>query len=134
MTLAIGTQILLEDQGEGWFPLAQANGLRGTVIGVIVRKRHRGPFYLVHLEPPLEIQESGHKTRSGLGLVTYDHLVVAARWLGTDIGAEPRVSVHLLVVPQNQPLPTSPEQCLKFPVVVWANCSIVSESCGTIQT
>jgi hypothetical protein len=119
------TPVSIEDQGDGWFPLAGGSALYGNVVARIVSDPGSEPFYLIRLGSPLEVQEPAPDTPSQLRLHTYTHLVVRSRWAGVALGSEPRVSVHLFLVPQGQPLPSTTEECFSLSCAVWARCSVI---------
>src|ERR1700682_3917490 len=100
MTLSPGTTLVLENEGEGWFPLASTKALRGTVAGIVRNPSASEPFYLVRLEFPLEVQEPSSATPSGLLLVRYEYAVVRSRWEGVAVGSESQVSCHVQLVPR----------------------------------
>ena len=124
--LAEGTKVAVEDEGEGWFPLAPAHGLRGVVIRVITNSSADEPFYLLRLESPLEVQEPAQPTPSGIALHTYTHLVVRSRWSGVALGSAARVSAHVRVVPEHVPLPYTSAQCESLVPRIWASCGVGS--------
>ena len=123
MTLPHGTVLSLEDQGEGWFPLAPRR-LRATVVDTIESEPHGEPYYLVLLGTPVEVQEPRQETPSGLRSVVYSKLLVRSRWLGTPIGSESHVSAHVCLVPDRQSPGTS-AACSRLPIRIWANCSVI---------
>ncbi len=130
MSFPVGSRVVLQDQAEGWFPLAPREGLTGTVIRAIPRHPHSAPFYVVRLDTTLSIQEPDQDTPSGLRLVAYEHVVVAPRWLGSDLGSHPAVSVYLLSVPPDRQLPAIAEDCEGLPLRTWASCSVLKPSTG----
>jgi len=62
---------VIEDASEGWFPLSPNRSLRTSVLDVL--HSHPG-WYVVQLEPPIEVQEASADTRSGLRQRFYDRL------------------------------------------------------------
>jgi len=97
--LTQGIDIILENEKEGWFPLAPSSGLRGKVIRTIPVDPPQVPFYLIQLNSPLEIQEPAKDTPSGLRLQLYSHLVVRSRWVGIPLGSKPSISAQVFLVP-----------------------------------
>jgi hypothetical protein len=124
--LAEGTKLAVEDEGEGWFPLAPAHGLRGVVICAIASTAAEDPSYLLRLDSPLDVQEQARHTPSGLALHTYTHLVVRSRWAGVALGSAARVSVQVRLVPEDGPLPSSAGQCESLAGRIWASCWVAS--------
>jgi hypothetical protein len=125
MHLAIGTTLSFEDEGEGWFPLAAASALRGSVVGIVAQEFGAEPFYIVQLDSPLEVQESTGDTPSRLGQRFYDHLIIRSRWVGITLGSAPRVSVYVALVPEGSALPSTREECAALPLRIWASCGVV---------
>lgn len=126
MLLPPGTCLLLEDQGEGWFPLAPSGGLRATVMYEIASSSKGEPFYVTQLEPPLEVQEPTSTTPSGLTAVTYKHAVLKSRWKGVALGTEQQVSAYLLLPQANKPLPLTDNECLSLPIRAWTSCTLIA--------
>jgi|ERR1039458_9621226 hypothetical protein len=121
-----GTRLLLEDQAEGWFPLAPADGLHGSVLYAVETDPRDNPFYVISLDPPLEVQERNADTPSGLRSAIYEYAIVKSRWLGSDVGAERQVSTFILLPQPDTPLPTSKSSCIALPIRAWALCSTLS--------
>jgi hypothetical protein len=126
MTLPLGTTLVLENEGEGWFPLASAQAIRGTILGIIRNEAASEPFYLVHLESPLEVQDCSSATPSGLLLVRYEYAVIRSRWTGVAVGSESRVSCFVQLVPLESALPSTAEECAALPLRIWASCSVTA--------
>jgi len=129
MSVTAGTFLRLTDQGDGWFPLAPAGGIRGQVIATLPATDAGGPFYLLKLDAALERQEAAADTPSGLRLQIYDRLVVRSRWSGVPIDGPQSVSVLVFLVPEASVAPTSVQECLNLPVSAWAAC-IVEDTCA----
>lgn len=120
-SLPLGTRLKLEAAGEGWFKGA-GPVLFGSVVSALGRKHDSNPWYLVELDEPLEIQESGHDTPSGLRLVRYSQLLVSCRWQATEINEREPVSVFVNLVPQDRDAGEHLD-AIEQPTV-WANCVI----------
>lgn len=118
--LPVGSWIKMKDAGEGWFPGAPAE-LAGAVSARFDHLRG-SPFYVVRLDEPLGVQESGHATQSGLLLVTNRHVLVQCRWQGASIGLEPTL-VHVWRVPDSCS-PAETAEALGRPEA-WAECVLV---------
>ena len=121
MPLAIATTVSLEDQGEGWFPLASPQVIRGNVVAVIPSSE---PYYVIRLEVPLEVQESDANTLSRLRLHRYEYAVINSRWVGVALASEATVSTHVRLVPPGSPLPSTAEACTMLPLRIWATCHV----------
>jgi len=121
-----GRQVTLSDEGEGWF--AGYADITGIIEAVIHSDRSGDPYYIVRLEPSLELQESGAETRSGYILRRYSHCVIHCRWQGFDINVEKPVSVHVLLVAAGTPLPRSVADILAMKIRVWASCVVAPET------
>ncbi len=125
--LAQGTRLKLQNEHEGWL------GASEVISGVVVEEvgcEHRSkpwyqsnPWYLVKLDEPLEFQESGHDTPSGLLLVSYSSLIVSCRWGGVEINRREPVSVFLCLLPEGQD-PAQHLGSVTHPDV-WASCVIL---------
>ena len=123
--LAQGTIVAVEDEGEGWFALAPAHGLRGVLVRAIAHSTSDEPFYLLRLNSPLEVQEPSQRVPSRIELHSYSHLVVRSRWAGASLRSAARVSAHVFLVPSGAPLPTSGEQCENLVPRIWASCGVL---------
>jgi hypothetical protein len=126
MALQIGTRLLLNDQGDGWFRLAPADGLHVRVEAMIAATSSDEPFYAFRFENQLEVQEDSNQTASKLISVFYERGVIKSRWQGIDIGAEPAVSVYMLLVQAGNPMPISYQECLGLSSRIWASCTLVA--------
>jgi len=118
MALSVGTRVLVEDQGEGWFPLATSNSLGGTVVG------HLGAAYVIALAEPIELQLPTRVTPSGLRRSLADRLILKSRWRGIDIGSEPDVSCHLAIVELGTCTPSDPTELGTLQWFCWAKCTV----------
>jgi len=121
MPIAIGSAISLEDEGEGWFPLAASSVLRGRVVAVVPNTE---PFYVIHLDVPLEVQEPATDTPSHLRLFRYVHAIVNSRCSGVALGSAPSVSTHVRLVPPGSTPPSTAEGCSALPLRIWAACHV----------
>ena len=119
---------LAAHQGEGWFPLAPAGGLRCTVVGTVDRKNASDPFYVVRIEQPLEVQEPATDTPSRLRSHFYNHAVICSRQGRVGVGSEPGNSVFVLLPPPELPLPTTKDACVSLPIRAWAACRVGPQS------
>ena len=126
MEIAPGATVTLKDVDEGWFPLAPAEGLRGSIVRVLTAP-DRTLRYVVELDTPLEVQEPATDTPSALRLHVYRSLVIGARLTGVAIGSEQNVPVYVCLVPQNSEPPSTIERCAGLPIRVWASCAIDRE-------
>lgn len=93
-TLGADVRLILEDQGDGWFWNTQT-------IGVEVRSHtlcRSREYYRVAFDNPLELQEPGFPTPSGLGLVTYPGAWLSSRWKGKQINDRERTSVFFWLI------------------------------------
>ncbi len=122
--LPIGTRLQLRDAGEGWF---QGVGeLRGSVCERVRREDDSSLWYVLRLDEPLEIQETGHDTVSGFRLVRYSVLLTRSRWADMDIGASAPCSVHICLVPERA------DPAMHLAVVrtpdAWATCTVASDA------
>jgi hypothetical protein len=124
-SLPPGTQVLLEDQGDGWFALAPEAGLPGVIVKAVPAPPRREPAYLVHLESGLELQESGHATPSGLRRRVYDHLLVRSRLQGVALGPSSRVSCDVWLVESVQPLLPTTSDLSRVQPDLWAAVSLL---------
>jgi hypothetical protein len=122
--LSSGTSVLMQDQQEGWFPLAPAAGLRGSVLYAVQTEPPDHPLYVIELDQPLEIQEKTGDTPSGFRSIFYSHVVIKSRWRGVEVGSESEVSAYLLLPEPGAPLPTTKAACLTLPIRAWASCRI----------
>jgi hypothetical protein len=116
--------VLLQDQLDGWFPLAPPAGIHATIVRAIESAATTTAFYVVQFDPPLEVQESPADTPSGIGRVLYEHAIIRSRWQGVSIGSEFQVSVFVLLPPSGRPLPLCESECAVLPVRAWASCTI----------
>jgi hypothetical protein len=123
-----GTRLLLEDPGEGWFPLAPAAGLNATVLYEVKNTPPRHPLYVLRLDPALEIQEPGAKTPSSLRLNAYEFAFVSSRLHGVALGSVPKVSAYLFLPRVGQQLPTSESDCEHLEIRSWANCTVICDA------
>lgn len=124
--LAEDAAVVVQDEGEGWFPLAPACELRGIVVRAIPHSRSDEPFYLLRLAAPLEVQEPGEQTPSGLKFCRYSHLVVRSRWQGVALGSPAPVSAHIWLIPEGDPVPTSGSKFESLAPRVWATCKVAA--------
>jgi hypothetical protein len=125
MELKPGANLLLQNQGDGWFPLAPSAGINATIVRAIAPTSQDSSFYLLQLIPPLEIQEQTNATPSGLQSIIYKHAVIKSRWQGVAIGSEQQVSVFFLLPPTNAALPNSESECASLKIRAWLSCTIV---------
>ena len=121
MSSISGALLALSDEGEGWFP-DYPSTIYGRVVEEIEYVSSRNPFLLVQLEKPLQIQESGHPTTSGLKLAEYSQVLISSRWLNRPIRANDPVSVFLILLPSDQD-PISFLNSIKSPHR-WASCEV----------
>jgi hypothetical protein len=121
MPLAIGTSVSLENDGEGWFPLAPSSIIRGSIVAVVPSTE---PFYVVQLDTPLEVHEPSSETPAGLRPHRYEHAIVNSRWPGFALGPESRVSVHVRLVPVDTMIPSNAKECAAMPVRISAACHV----------
>ena len=96
-----GTRVRLQDDGEGWF-----SGAAPDVVGVVEGDLGKGDYptrwYVVRLDEPLEVQESGHDTPSGFVLMRYSLVLIRCRWMSVEISRGKFVSVFVCVVPDGR--------------------------------
>jgi hypothetical protein len=75
-----GTRLRLTDDGEGWF--RGVRELAGSIHGRVRDAGDASPWYVLQLDGPVEIQETGHNTVSGFRLVRYSVLLTRSRIVG----------------------------------------------------
>jgi hypothetical protein len=121
--LPVESRLKMRDAGEGWFAGAPAE-LAGAIAARFDHLRG-SPLYVVRLDDPLGVQESGHATPSGLLLVTNRHVLVQCRWQGAHIGLEPTL-VHVWRVPDSCSAAEIAEG-LGRPEA-WAECVLVEDA------
>lgn len=121
-----GTAVVIQNIGEGWFPLAPASEISSVVIRAIPHPTGGEPYYLLRLASPLEVQEPGHSTPSGLALRSYSHVVARSRWLGVPLGSAAHASAHIWLVPEGAPLPASGSKYESLAPRIWAACRVGS--------
>jgi hypothetical protein len=108
-------KLRLEDQGEGWFWADPA-----ITVDVVAEARLRGRrYYKVAFDPPLELQEAGACTPSGLLLVIYPAAWLSSRWVGHEINPDSDTSAFLWLAQETTeaippPAGTAPS--------IWAMC------------
>src|SRR6267142_254437 len=107
MPLRLGTRIRLSDQGVGWFADVPDRELTGIVRARIGSGSGDSSCYAVKFDRPLETQESGASTPSGLHLARYTHAVVGSRWAGVEIETQPRVSCFVRLIREGESLPSA---------------------------
>jgi hypothetical protein len=111
-------KLRLEDQGEGWFWSSRKVDVR-VVDQVPVPEL--GLYFKVAFHAPLERQERGGATQSGLHLVTYDEAWLRCRWQGREIGPDDEVSVFLWLIRRGEddgpPVDVAPS--------AWAMCRVL---------
>ena len=112
----------LSDEGEGGF--TGYTDVSGTIESVIESSQDDNSYYVVRLDAPLELQESGAASQSGFILKHYSHCVVHCRWQGTDINIDAPVSVHVLLVPLGTELPKSKADLAGRTSRAWAPCVV----------
>ena len=125
MALRPGTRIRLSYQGEGWFADVADRELTAVVRAQIAPSAGNTSWYAVQFDRPIETQEAGASTPSGLHLVRYTHAVVGSRWAGAEIASEPRVSCFVRLVREGESLPAEQSEVNHFPIRLWAECSVV---------
>jgi hypothetical protein len=125
MALKPGTRIRLSNQGEGWLADVADRELAAVVRDRIEGSAGDNPWYAVQFDKPIETQESGASTPSGLHLVRYTHAVVGARWAGVEIAAEPGVSCFVRLVREGESFPAGQNEVNNLPIRLWAECSVV---------
>ena len=118
----VGRRVTLSESGEGWF--AGHAALSGTVESVIPSNEGDNPCYVVRFDLPLDLQEPGAATVSGLILRRYSHCVIRCRWQGVDVNVDEPVSVHVLLVPAGSDRPESMTELSAMTVSVWADCVV----------
>lgn len=127
MTIREGVRLELRDAGEGWFR-GIGPSMAGTVQSVVHRPDASVPWYVVRLDEPLDMQESGHHTPSGFLLVRYSTVAIRSRWQGDDIGTGAGASVHVCVVPDDRD-PVAHVASLAASHV-WADCTVLEAEAG----
>jgi hypothetical protein len=118
----MGRCVTLSDEGEGWF--TGYADVSGTIESVIQSNPDDNSYYVVRLDTPLELQESGAATPSGVLLRRYSHCIVHCRWQGADINIDTPVSVHVLLVPLGTELPRSKGDVAGLKISAWATCVV----------
>lgn len=113
-------KLRLKDQGEGWFWKARKVDVR---VVERVSVPDLGQYFRVVFHAPLERQERGGATPSGLHLVVYDEAWVRSRWQGREVNADDEVSVFVWLIRRG-------ESTEKPPVAVspsaWAMCRVLA--------
>jgi len=108
----------LKDQGEGWF-------WRSHEVDVSVVESTSvpgvGQFHRIRFHSPLQRQELGAATPSGLHLVTYDEAWVRSRWQGHEPNADEDVSVFLWLIRRGDATDQPPG---KVSPSTWAMCRV----------
>jgi hypothetical protein len=122
----VGRRIILSDQGDGWF--AGYTDVSGMVDAVIQADGGGSPYYIVRLEPPLELQKHSAATPSGLILKRYASCLIRSRWQGKDISLREPVSVHVVLIPLGAEPPRSTADVLGMTPDVWATCVVEAGS------
>ena len=120
-------RLRLEDQGEGWPPDAPRS-LVGQVTGQVAVAMQE-PYLRVEFDAPLELQERGAVTPSGLHLVTYVGAWVRSRWIGHSIGPAEPVSTFVWLITQGSPAAEPPGR--EQPPRLWAWCTVLDGSGST---
>jgi hypothetical protein len=111
-------KLRLKDQGEGWFWPSDKVDVR-VVESVSVPGL--GQFHRVAFHSPLERQERGGATPSGLHLVVYDEAWVRSRWDGHEPNADEDVSVFLWLIRRGDATDQPPG---KVSPSTWAMCRV----------
>lgn len=121
----VGRRVTLSDEGEGWF--AGYADVSGTIESLILSNENDNPIYVVRLDTPLELQESGATPSSGFILRRYSHCLIHCRWRGFDINFDSPVSVHVLVPAGDEP-PKNTTDVVGMNIRAWAACIIAPDS------
>ena len=113
-------KLRLKDQGEGWFWPSRKIDVR--VVDRILDP-NLGEFFRVAFHAPLERQERGGSTPSGLHLVNYDEAWVRSRWEGHDLNADEEVSVFLWLIRRGEPDGRPPRNMAPS---AWTMCRVLA--------
>jgi len=126
MLSILGHHVTLSDQGDGWFD--GCGDVSGTIESVIQSKEDDSSYYVIRLESPLELQESGAATRSGFILRRYSRCVLHCRWPRVDINSDGPVSVDVLLIPPEEDSPKIVADVVGAKIVAWASCVAAAHS------
>ena len=114
-------RLRLEDQGDGWFwtdPAIEVDVIEETW-------GHSRVYYKVRLQPPVERQESGASTPSGLLLVAYRVAWLSSRWVGHEIRSDVDTSAFLwLARGEGESVPPPGDS----PPSAWVMCRKMNEA------
>jgi len=128
MSLVAGTRIEMADDGEGWFAGLNGSPLTGSVMGVISSQARPGDWHVVLFDQPLEVQEKGGNTPSGLQLVRYAQAVIAVRMAGDVLGREGSTPCYLCLVRDGDEAPTNDEELAHYEVRAWSRCRVLASA------
>lgn len=106
----------------GWF--RGYSKVAGTIASVVPASDCYHPYYVIRFDPPLELQEPGAPTPSGLILNRYSHVVIRSRWQDQDIGPAAKTSVHVVLVPPGNAPPETSAQIATMSAELWAMCVV----------
>ena len=107
-------QLVFEDEGEGWPSDLVGQAIEASVVREVDVPGEQ-PYYEVHFEPPVELQERSCCTPSGLTLNVYSSGWVRSRHVDRSIGEPEPVSAYVWLSAQ----PSPPPQGLPR---LWASC------------
>ena len=126
--LPIGSAVLIENAGDGWFPLAPTTGIRGNVFAVIHDSPESEPAYVLKLTESLEIQETGRPTISGFRQCIFDHLLVRSRHPGYALGEASDVMVDVVLLDPSKSLPNHFLDIKDIRPRITARCRVLSKA------
>lgn len=89
--------LTLEDQGDGWIPELSGQALRARVIGEHAVPGEE-PYIRTEFSAPIQLQEAGGSTFSGLTVNTYAGAWVRSRWRNHPVNTADAVSVFFWLI------------------------------------
>jgi hypothetical protein len=123
MNVIRGSRVKLEDEGEGWFPENVGSSLPATVTQIIADD-HERRWYVLTFDEPLELQEKGATTPSGMCVCRYPWGVVRSRWLSPALTGEHTMSSLVSLVREGNVPPVVRADLDNLPIRAWARLSI----------
>jgi hypothetical protein len=113
-------KLRLSDQGDGWFWQSRKIDVR---VADRIPVPGLGEFFRVAFHTPLERQERGGMTPSGLHIVNYDAAWVRSRWQDHEPNVNEEVPVFLWLIRRGDPTEQPPT---KASPSAWAMCRVLA--------